>query len=1298
MHLLAAQPGAISDGSEPVDPGQDPADVVFISAADTELAALAEARATLGEEAPELRLANLAWLSHPFSVDLYLEKTALGSKLVIVRILGGVAYWSYGLEQFAIRLGEAGIPFVALPGDDKPDEELFALSTVTREAWEGLLAYCIEGGPRNAANLLRHAQHLLGRADEPPAAEPLLRAGTYWPGADAAGLDTLRDAWTDGAPVAAIVFYRALMQGAGLHPINRLVRSLVRRGLNPLPIFVASLKDPVSAATLEKLFADAPPDVVLNATAFAVGSADPAAARQGTPLDAPGRPVLQVILSGGSEEAWAEAERGLGPRDIAMNVALPEVDGRILSRAISFKGEAYRDEATQCSIAAYRAVGDRVEFVADLAANWTRLARTAPADRKVALILANYPNKDGRLANGVGLDTPAATVSVLQALSAAGYTVEGPPADSAALMEAILSGPTNWLTDRVTRTGGVRLSLATYRRAYGSLPLAVRQRIEEQWGPPEDDPFLAEGAFALSVLRYGNVTVGIQPARGYNIDPTETYHAPDLVPPHNYLAFYIWLREEQGAHAIVHMGKHGNLEWLPGKAVALSAECLPEAVLGPMPHLYPFIVNDPGEGTQAKRRTQAVIVDHLTPPLTRAETYGPLRDLEVLVDEYYQAAGVDPRRISHLREEILSLMSATGLDADAGVTADEDADSRLARLDAYLCELKESQIRDGLHIFGRSPEGRLATDLTVALARVPRGAGQHGDASLIRALASDLDLGEFDPLDCEMATPWSGPRPETLATLTDDPWRTAGDTVERLELLASTFVAEETADTTHLPVDLLLQEISPPDAPDVSTSAGIRPSDATTARGAEGVGGGATARQGRSRTFKTAPGPASEAVLATIRDTIAPALAASGPGEMSGLLAGLDGWFLAPGPSGAPTRGRLDVLPTGRNFFSVDSRAVPTRAAWTLGWRSADLLIERHLQDQGDWPRAMALTAWGTANMRTGGDDIAQALALMGVKPVWDEMSGRVTGFEIIPGTALGRPRVDVTLRVSGFFRDAFPAQIDLVASAARAVMALDEPEAENPAAARFRREGAGAEAAHRVFGSKPGAYGAGLQAMIDERLWEDGADLADAFLTWGGYAYGAGNEGVAARDAFATRLGAVDAVVQNQDNREHDLLDSDDYYQFEGGMTATVSHLRGAAPATYHNDHSRPERPVIRTLEEEIARVVRSRAANPKWLAGVMRHGYKGAFEIAATVDYLFAFAATTGAVRNHHFDLLYDAYLEDDAVRDFIAEANAPALREIAERFDEAVARGLWTPRSNAARARLDDLIGRRSGHGAG
>ena len=1227
MHVLAATAGAVDDGSEPVDLGQTPADIIVISAADTELAALSVARGDMGFE-PSLRLANMMYLQHPMSVDLHLDNCATKSRLVIARVLGGAGYWKYGFEQYAARLRDAGIPVAFLPGDDKPDQELRDFSTVADDDYDALWAYLVEGGPKNAANFLTYAQAILDGGDKPQAAEPLLRAGVYWPDPGVADLTAAQSMWTDGAPVVPLIFYRALVQGAGMNPINRMVKSLSRAGLNPLPVFVASLKDPVSVATLDQLFTAAPPDVILNATSFAVGNphGDDAPANPLTMPSANAAPIFQVILAAGTEVGWEKNLSGLSARDIAMNVALPEVDGRVLTRAVSFKGEAFFDEATECPIAMYKARGDRITFVAELAKSWATLRRTDPKDRQVALVMANYPNKDGRLANGVGLDTPTSVVGTLKDMANQGYTIENAPQTSDDLMQMVMAAPTNWLTDRHDRDGGETLSLADYNAAYQALPYAVRQRIEDRWGKPEDDPFFfcseilngTDGGFKLSTLTFGNITVSVQPARGYNMDPTKTYHSPDLVPPHNYLAFYFWLRHRQGAQAIVHMGKHGNMEWLPGKALALSDECLPEAVFGPTPHIYPFIVNDPGEGTQAKRRAQAVIIDHLTPPLTRAETYGTLKDLEALVDEYYEAAGIDKRRIDHLRKEILSLTSTTGLDQDIGF--DGNTENDLAKLDAYLCDLKEAQIRDGLHIFGKTPDGDQRRDLTIALARVPRGDGTGGNASLIRALADDFDLG-FDPLDVDFAQTWDGPKPKELLGISDDTWRTCGDTVERLELFALTLLENSRC-----------------------------------------------------------PGAQSQSVLDEIKTNIAPSLTACGPGEADGLLTALDGKFVPPAPSGAPTRGRLDVLPTGRNFYSVDTRAVPTPTAWTLGWKSANLLIERHLQDHGDWPRKLLLTAWGTANMRTGGDDIAQCLALMGVKPKWDSANRRVTGFEVIPDTALGRPRVDVTLRVSGFFRDAFPGLIDLIDSAARAVAAMDEPLDMNPAKGNTDA---------RVYGSKPGAYGAGLQALIDERIWNTQADLGDAYIEWGSYAYGKGRAGESDRAGFERQLAQVDGIVQNQDNREHDILDSDDYYQFEGGAAAAVTSLQGEARPIYHNDHSRPERPLIRTLDDEIARVIRSRVVNPKWIDGVKRHGYKGAFEIAATVDYMFAFAATTGSVKHHHFDAVEAAFLADPDTADFIKEKNEPAYREIAQRLQEAIDRGLWVPKSNSARARIDQIL---------
>lgn len=1245
MHLLVAQKGALAEADEAIDLGQSPADVVFISAADTELASLSAARSALGDDAPELRLASMMALSHPLSIDVYAANTVSQSRMVVVRVLGGESYWSYGLEKLLETCRDNDVLLAALPGDDKPDPSLDRYNTVDEEVRLDLWSYLVEGGSQNAQNFLRYARWVLdAKSNDIAPAAPLLKSGLWHPTIAQPSLSDWQAKWSDDRPVVAISFYRALVQAGNTQPVQALCHALEAAGCNPLPVLVSSLKDAVSQATVRHLFGEAKPDVVINLTGFAVSTID--GTRQPTVLEEGGAVVLQAILSGAGEAVWEESIQGLSARDLAMNVALPEVDGRVLSRAIAFKNGEEWDEATQANIVRHVARDDRVGFVTQLAANWARLRHTPTAERNVVLVLANYPNRDGRIGNGVGLDTPAATVNTLKALNEAGYGADNIPADGDALLDRLLEGLTNAPRTSRSDSTGILFSVSDYESHFSALPETVRAAIQARWGDAAADPFVEGGSFQLPLTAFGNTLVGIQPARGYNIDPSETYHDPDLVPPHGYLAFYFYLRHAYGAHAVVHMGKHGNMEWLPGKALALSDTCFPEVVFGPTPHIYPFIVNDPGEGTQAKRRASAVIIDHLTPPLTRAESYGPLKELEALVDEYYEASGVDPRRLDYLRGEILALMALTGLDKDAGVEG-EQGDAALQKLDAYLCELKEMQIRDGLHIFGASPVERLRTDLAVALARVPRGQGKGGDNSLQRALAADLLGDDFDPLDCDMGAPWAGAKPDALKAVSDDLWRTSGDTVERLEMLASDLVS------------------------------------------------GTAAHMQWTHT---------KAVLETIESHILPSLDECGAREMDGLLTALDGRFVEPGPSGAPTRGRLDVLPTGRNFFSVDSRAVPTPAAWHLGQKSAELLIKRHRQDHGEWPTSLGLSAWGTSNMRTGGDDIAQAMALIGAKPVWDHASRRVTGYEIITLAQLGRPRVDVTLRISGFFRDAFPAQIDLFDRAVSAIADLDEDGRDNPIGKRVAHETAamvaeGVEpkaarrrAAFRVYGSKPGAYGAGLQALIDEKGWHEQADLARAYLAWGSYAYGAGQEGVAEADGLRRRLTGVEAVVHNQDNREHDLLDSDDYYQFEGGMTAAVEHLSGSRPTVYHNDHSRPERPVVRTLEEEIGRVVRARVVNPKWIAGVMRHGYKGAFEIAATVDYLFAFAATTGAVGDHHFDAVHEAFVTDDAVRDFMADKNPNALREMADRLLEAQERGLWTARSNSAKFELERLAQRQ------
>jgi len=1247
MHLLRTQPGGFVPDDSIADLGQTPADLVILCSGDSHLALLAETAEQLPDDFPSLRLANPMQVQNHASVDLYVDEVLRHAKVILVSLHGGVGYWRYGVEQL-VELATRGVQLILVPGDDRPDPELTGLGTVTGEPAERLWHYLRQGGKRNAINLFNClANQWLGRDypwDEP---QPLPRTSVYHPRLSGARLEDWYSHWNSEYPVAPLLFYRSHLQAANTTFIDVFCERLQAAGLNPLPIAVASLKESACLEQVEAWLDEVGAEVLINTTGFALSSPE-------RPNLRPFRrdiPVLQAICAQDNQPGWEASEQGLGARDLAMHIALPELDGRIITRPVSFKDMAWRSERSQSDVVCYRAHPERMDFVAELARRWVELARLPNGQKRVALVLANYPTRDGRIGNGVGLDTPAAALNILKALQAEGYPLAELPGSGTQLIHQLLGGVTNDLEHLDQRPCAQSLSLADYHAAFARLPEANRQAVLERWGPPEQDPMYRAGRLMVAGLRFGLTFVGIQPARGYQVDPSAVYHDPDLVPPHGYLAFHFWLRHAFAADAVIHVGKHGNLEWLPGKGVGLSAHCWPDALLGPLPNIYPFIVNDPGEGAQAKRRTQAVIIDHLMPPLTRAETYGPLRHLEQLADEFYEAQLLDPRRARELQRDILELVKANHIDRELQLEGQlDDAAVWLPRLDTYLCDLKESQIRDGLHVFGQSPQARLRLDTLLALLRVERGDGRGGNASLLRTLAKALTPG-FDPLDCDLGEAWSGPRPAMLQAVQAGAWRTAGDTRERLELLALRIIEQALEGPAQLPEQPQWQPVHD--------------------------------------------------VLDALREQVAPDLDACGAAEINGLLAALCGRFVPAGPSGAPSRGRLDVLPTGRNFYTVDVRNLPTTTAWRLGFASANLILERHLQDHGDHLRQLGLSVWGTATMRTGGDDIAQAMALMGVRPVWATGSQRVDDFEILPLSLLDRPRVDVTLRVSGFFRDAFGNLIRLFDAAVQAVAALDEPDDLNPLAARVRSERASLQAqgvdaeqaarqaGWRVFGAKPGAYGAGVQNAIDGRLWHSREDLAEVYLNHGGYAYGGRDEGTPARAQFARRLGQVQAVLQNQDNHEHDLLDSNDYYQFQGGMLAASETLSGGAVASYHGDHSQVDRPRIRTLKEELNRVIRARALNPKWIDGAKRHGYKGAFELAATVDNLFAFDATTHLIDDHHYQSLADAYVLDPATRDFMREHNPEALRDLTERLLEAQQRGLWEAPGDYREALEEQLL---------
>ena len=1259
MHKIAATPG----GWDPQAEGvifiqQTPAPIVFISAADTDIQTLAAAASKMPAEFPKLRAVNLLQLQQQLTIDTYAEEVLERAEVIILRLLGGRSYWSYGLEILRETVQKTNASLIVMPGEDSPDPDLISHSNVSLSAVNKLWRYFTEGGVQNFVNALKFAADTcLKTAYHPPLPQTVSRVGIYDWKKPIDSSSYCGDGDITSKSKVGILFYRAHYLSGNLAPIDALCQALAERNLVPVPVFVSSLREPDLQIELLEYFQpkeSEPIQLLLNTTSFAVSGFSSQEPEQNS-LKSLDVPVLQAIFSGGGLEQWETELQGLSPRDVAMNVALPEVDGKIITRAVSFKAVQTWNSELETDVVGYVAAGDRIQFVADLTANWVKMKQTPAANRRIAIILANYPTRNARLANGVGLDTPASCVEILKAMQQAGYQIENIPASGNELIELLTSGVTNDPEGRELRPVHQSLDLAEYEEYFASLPQQVQDGICKRWGlaeghtQPRDtampSPYVQgkETAipcpyFPIPGIQFGNVFVGIQPSRGYEIDPSLNYHAPDLEPTHNYLAYYYWLREKLGIDAIIHAGKHGNLEWLPGKSIALSNKCYPEVALGAMPNFYPFIVNDPGEGSQAKRRSQAVIIDHLTPPMTRAELYGPLQQLETLIDEYCEAQSLDPSRLPMIRDRILALTNKENLDKDLGIQLNKSEFTEfITRTDGYLCELKESQIRDGLHIFGQCPEGRQLRDLIIAIARHPT----NGRSGLTRALAEDSGY-DFDPLTCD---------PTSIIQ-----HRTAGDLTAELEEKAAELV------------DNLIANIR------------VHP---------------------RSSAVKNSKiGEATQQELAWINNYLLPSLLQTNQ-EITNLLRGLDGRHIPSGASGAPTRGRPDVLPTGRNFYSVDIRAIPTETAWRVGRVAAETLIERYTQENGEYPKTLGLSVWGTSTMRTGGDDIAEALALIGVQPVWDGPSRRVVDFEILPVSVLGRPRVDVTLRISGFFRDAFFNLIDLFDSAVKAVADLDEPAENNPLAAQVQaeiqywestglsREEAQRRSQFRVFGSKPGAYGAGLQGIIEAQNWTDDSDLAKAYINWSSYAYTSSSSsnlpgdvagvkqsewGCSAPEAFEKRLSQMQIVLQNQDNREHDILDSDDYYQFQGGMTAAIRNLQGKNPETYFGDNSIPEKPKVRQLREEIARVYRSRAVNPKWIEGAMRHGYKGAFEIAATVDFLFAYDATANCVEDFMYEGIAEAYIFDEKVQAFIQENNPWALRDMAERLLEARQRGLW------------------------
>ena len=1028
MHLIAGDTQTLdgtSDGaSNAVVINQTPADWLFLSFADTDLTLLALAMkglrsSSVSDRANELRsssgaiaqntmrsssgaiaqttmhAANLAHLKHPFAIDDYIEKTAQHAKTIVIRLLGGKTYWPYGVEQFHKIAKQHNIKIYFLNGDGGNDPELADYSTGDRATRTLLESYWQKGGVEN----ILHGLKLLQGAEELPPPRDILPAGLYAPGV---AYDFLR--WQKEKPAVVILFYRAHFQSGQLNIIDKILQGLNDNGVSAVAIYVSGGKDLAAKKIIDHLFAAHQPRLILNFLNFAI--------RDNNTISDNGKdnnndlnswsvpcPVLQPLLSSTSRAAWQKNPQGLSVQDATLSVILPEQDGVVVDGIIGFKESLARHKQLEVDLKDFKLAKESLVPLVKKIQCYLQLQTMDNRDKKLAVVASNYPTKDSRLMNGVGLNTPESLAVIFKQLHKKNYDLGKkyqPTMSGDDIVKTMLAGVTNnYPEDKkngVTKKIRLVFSLADYKKYFSQLHPTWQKKITAQWGAPTRDPFFdkKKGGFVIMGQQFGKLLLLLQPQRGYDIDPDATQHDPHLAPPHYYIAHYGFVNCFS-PHAMVHVGKHGNLEWLPGKSLGsvngVDSECLPRALLPACPYFYPFIINDPGEGAQAKRRTSSTIVAHLPPMMMRAEQSASLQKLEWLMDEYNQARQLNEPRQKNIIAAIGAELLATGLDKELSINPEQwgdDSFSHLATIDRHLCDLRDLQIRGGLHVFGGAIDRAQLAENIFYLMRVK------------------TDLAPLPDVMAQVVEKNFDQHKKLLGDAFAKKIITAGDKSSAIDQLSIVWLA----DVLSLPASKAMQ----------STIKKLRP-----------------------LLLLLKKSPAMAPIMARAELLLARVLA-SPKRELKNLLRGLDGKFVPPGGSGAPSRGRPDLLPTGHNFFTVDNRKTPSPAAFDVARRSGQLVLTRYIAEHGCYPKTITLTAWGTAEMRTAGETIAMALSLLGVAPEWEAASGRVIGFSIQPLSLLNRPRVMVNLRISGFFRDAFPHLIDLFDSAHRAVAAWPNP------------------------------------------------------------------------------------------------------------------------------------------------------------------------------------------------------------------------------------------------------------------
>ena len=1142
------------------------------------------------------------------------------------------------LQKASRDLQRNRIPHLIVVDNADHDKVTYGFSEEQlRTAW----AYFHYDGEENMRNLF----YWLGRefgglacTAEPP--RPLAWNGVYhprWQGnpEDIAGY--LAAHYKEDRPTVGVIFYRAEWITGDFTYHAALIRAVEAAGMNVIAVFSNSYRDErvespsLMDAIRKYFFRDGQPfvDVIISTMKFSIKAG-------GTRIEdlyELGVPILEAYTVLAQKEEWERSPSGLDPMEVSMSVAMPEFDGVIHAVPIAAK---VRDESGEVSYAAF---DERMERIARKARKWAALRHKPNAEKKIAVVFHNYPPTNANIGSAAGLDSPESVIRLLTAMRAAGYVIDEIPESSKAFMKLLTDHATNdrrFMSATQAKSADGQLTAEQYRAFFTELPIEVRAQLTKDWG----DVFNYDGKLLIPGTLNGNLFITVQPPRGFGEDPGKLLHSPDAAPTHHYIGYYHWLRDIWKADAVIHVGTHGSLEWLPGKSTGLSNSCYPDISLGDLPDIYPYWITIVGEGIQAKRRGAACLISHLSPPMELAGDFEELGELEQVLDEYVHFRASQPDNLE--AAEALVREKAAACHFEDEIEEGADFSDYATALHNYVTDIKNMQIRTGLHILGRAPEGERLIDFVCALVRMEHG----GEASLVRLIAAQAGY-DYEELLTHSAR------------MTAD-GMTYGRKLDAVESELRAIIA------------FLAEHDYTPEAAEAALALPIIAAASAEARA----------------SFSQALHEIVEDMVPRLRRT---------EGEITETLRALTGRYIEPSPAGAPTTNGVDVLPTGRNFYGLDPRCMPTPAAWEYGKQLGDALIEQYISDEGRYPEAVGIVFWAGSNMRSHGQCIAELFYLMGVRPIWLRPSQRVCALEVIPLADLKRPRIDVTARISGLFRDAVPNAVHWVDEAVRMVRDLDESDAENYVRKHVLsdtawleeqgevRESAWERASVRIFGDPPGAYGAGIGDLLESKAWETLDDLAAVYTRFSGTAYG-GDRFARGYDpeVFQRRMAGLDVTVKNEDTRETHMFSSDDYNAYHGGMIATVRALTGKAPRSYTGDSSDRQRIVLRSVEEEAARLFRGEAMNPKFIEGMKAHGYKGASDLANYLAHSCQWDATSAVMKDWMYEGYARKYVLDAGMQAWMQDVNPWALHRMAETLLEAQQRGLW----NASEGTLAEL----------